>query len=88
MNIKTHASEYGRKQASIRQLLELIENGDEQARLELQTRLPAKLANLKRFYEVAYGVDAADRILIEQVSNVKSALTYEDTLENDKWFVE
>lgn len=63
MTEKADPDFYGRKMATIDQLMELINDGDEASRDELQTRLPAELAALQQLYQLAYGNEANHALL-------------------------
>lgn len=87
MSIEKKPIDYSIKGANVRQLIEFIDDGNEQAKLELQTRLPAQLANLKKLYEVAYGIADAEKKLIEQLSGLSVSTNYKDTFENGVFFI-
>lgn len=55
MSTKTEPSFYSRKHADINQLVEFINGGDTESKVELQHRLQAEAKQLLRLYSLAYG---------------------------------
>ncbi|MBK1780881.1 hypothetical protein JHL22_06595 [Advenella sp. WQ 585] len=85
MSIKTDPGEYGRKMATIEQLIQFINDGDTESKGELQKRLPTELASLRTLYQVAYGIDDADKTLIAHLASLKPSSNYKEIPHNSAW---
>ena len=64
MASKADLSCYGCKAAEIQQLVELINNGDEESKRELQTKLHVEPENLQRRYHLVYSAESAAHALL------------------------
>lgn len=88
MSIKSNPSEYGRKIAKIEQLIQWMNEGDAESKVELQKRLPGELENLRTLYLIAYGVDDAEKALIEDLSGLKPSVNYKKSPLSGAWLLE